>query len=120
MIRSTGPTSTCCRRAGATRSSRSPDSCWQAGERTGDPVPIPTEPEGFPYHQWYRLERRRMQCAAEIAASQPDRRAWVIVTPLTPGGFHVRYYEIERDRYEEACETWDWDLLGIVLDEVRV
>jgi hypothetical protein len=82
-------------------------------------MPIPSEPEGFPYHQWYRLERRRLPMAAEIPASQTDRRAWVIVYPLTEAGFIVEYYEVERERYEEACDTWDWDLLGIKLNEQK-
>src|SRR5689334_16497501 len=80
---------------------------------------IPSEPDGFPYHQWYRLERRRLPMAAEVTASQPDRRAWVIVTPRSGAGFLIEYYEVERDRYQEACETWDWDILGIMLNEQK-
>ena len=79
---------------------------------------VPSEPEGFPYHPWYRLARRRLSAAAEVPANQPDRRAWVRVTPRDESDGHiVTYYEVQRDRYEEACETWDWDLLGLELNK---
>lgn len=37
----------------------------------------------------------------------------------TDGGYIITCYEVERDRYEEACETWDWDLLGLELNKQR-
>jgi len=95
-------------------------------------MPVPAEPEGFPYHQWYRLVRRRLPLAAEVTAGDPARRAWISVTPFRghpsavgslrraattadgDGWFRVHYYEVDRDRYEEVYDSLDWDLLGAV------
>jgi hypothetical protein len=83
-------------------------------------VNIPHCPDDWPYHQWYRLVRRGLPVDAEVAASQPDRRAWVRVYPLGESRYHVSYFEVPRDRYDEVYETMDFDQPGMLLNEQRL
>ena len=77
-------------------------------------------PEHWPYHQWFRLARRSLPVAAEERASQPHRRAWVWVRPLSDSRYHVWYFEAERDRYEEVRATWDYDRPGMLFNQQRL
>ncbi|MBI4494021.1 MAG: hypothetical protein HY690_14625 [Chloroflexi bacterium] len=67
-----------------------------------------------PYHQWHRLTRRDFMLAAEVPASQPNRRAWVGVYPLRDGEerFRIRHFEVERDRLERLDFLGEEDLLN--------
>jgi hypothetical protein len=57
---------------------------------------------------------------AEVPASQPNRRAWVRVDPLGDSRYRVSYFEVERDQYQEVCETWDYDEPGMLLNQQRL
>lgn len=61
------------------------------------------------YHVWYRLVRRRMALAAEVRASQSDRRAWVAVFPVGKPNYIVQYFEVEAD-YLRKVEENEWEL----------
>jgi hypothetical protein len=66
----------------------------------------PEPPDGWPYHPWHRLVRRRRPLGAEVPASVPGRRAWVSVAPadLGPlgGGYQITCYEVDREECERA------------------
>ncbi len=77
----------------------------------------------LPYHQWYRLVRRKLALCAEVQASRADHRAWIYVRPMPHPreeyplrnaddhhhGYSVLYYEVEAGLWQEACESWDVD-----------
>jgi hypothetical protein len=77
-------------------------------------------PEGWPYHQWFRLFRRQQPVAAEIPGGSEGRRAWVLVRPQAEDEFFVHYFEVENDKYEIVLNTWDYDAPGLLLGEERV
>jgi hypothetical protein len=77
---------------------------------------IPFCPEDWPHYQWFRLVRRGLPLDAEVPASQPSRRAWVAVYPRGDSRYRVCYYEVERDRYEEVRQTWDYDEPGMIVN----
>lgn len=81
---------------------------------------FPTEPEGFPYHVWHRLVRQRKGVTAEVSASRPERRAWVVVRPQDRSRYLVWYYEVECDRYGEVLNSMDYDEPGMLLNSERI
>lgn len=50
----------------------------------------------IPYHTWYSLVRLRRFMAAEVEASRPDRRAWVVVAPFKADLYRFSRFEIDR------------------------
>ena len=80
----------------------------------GDEIPVQ-------FHQPWCVAR--LNLAAEVPASQPDRRAWILVHPLEPPhdeypvrgseGRHCGYRVLDSERaarlLEEVCSTWDYD-----------
>lgn len=61
-----------------------------------------------------------MTLAAEVPASQPDRRAWISVRPLGDSQYDVVYFEIERQHIDEVIESWDYDEFLLNRQELRV
>ena len=63
---------------------------------------------------WYRLHRRLMPLAVQVAAREPENRAWIRVRPLAEEVYHVRYSEIRASDYEEVFNSYDDDLYTVV------
>lgn len=73
-----------------------------------------------PWDVWYRLVTRKMKLVAEVPASQPDRRAWVSVTPFGDSQYAVIYSELAADKVEEVKNSWDDDLYLLDRQHVNV
>ena len=79
---------------------------------------LPHSPPDWPHYQWFRLVRRGLSLAAEVPASQPDRRAWVKVWPYGEENHYlVQYFEVENAHYQEAYGSYDCD--HFLLNEQR-
>lgn len=66
------------------------------------------------YHVKFRLFSRRLALAAEVPASDPERRAWVGVYPLPnqENCFNVRYFEVEKSVLEAEYDIAEDELLN--------